>query len=180
MARPDEENRYLHNPFIAPPTHEEPSLPEPLSSVDRPHERVVVLEIDGAKKVFDDRVVIEYVSDVHGEYPANLRITREVPVGITVERTGDEVYDPDPAKAGRIGEFVSTFIGLRPSRPRFFIGERYEVELVRRTESGIEFTMRSTHQLNERTIPGQVDGRDVLKALWRERQRRSSKSRRPR
>jgi hypothetical protein len=90
------------------------------------------------------------------------------------------VYDPDPAKAGRVGEFVSTFIGLRPSRPRFFIGERYEVELVRRTEGGIEFTMRSTHQLNERTIPGQVDGRDVLKALWREKQRRASRSRRPR
>jgi hypothetical protein len=52
--------------------------------VDRPHERVVVLEIDGAKKVFDDQVVIEYVSDAQGEYPANLRITREVPVKVTV------------------------------------------------------------------------------------------------
>lgn len=163
--------------FIPPPRVESESN-DTLAGIERLHERNIRLPVDGFKKVIDDQIVLAYVSDRSGEYDPNLLITREVPIGITVEKTGHEIYDPDLAKAGRVGEFVSTFIGLRPTRPRIFIGERYEIELTRRTSEGIEFVLRSTDDLHERTVSNEIDPKRLLKGLWERRSNPSSTSRR--
>jgi hypothetical protein len=142
-----------------------------LSEIERPYGARIDLSLNEDAFLIDNKLIFALRSyrskEIERSINTDVFVAREKTLPIIPSRDGLEVCYPYQDKEQRRGEFAVLFIGLRPKKPSWYIGEQYRMDLIEREQDRILFRLNSENPIKSpRVINGGSDYSAILKYLY--------------